>query len=251
MGSEMCIRDRQTGQPDLSGRFVHERYYYGVWDSDMPADPRPVDGAVYSHRSDDPGRGNSPAHHRRRFYRLGGFCYLFRRIGGTWKRHPVLTDFPLPVCSSYYPDCVFTQQAFRSGWRLECILDHRGDYCDHFHLCLPQGNSKAVINYAVRGKIYQLHQREKWEISLWRINKRLKLLRSAFSIVQKTSVSPLRKSGAGRTFCVKNGVIDQLLESAFFPSFSSLVQSNLQAKPEIIKKSVKKRGTPAIYRGVL
>ncbi|HIX73370.1 MAG TPA: hypothetical protein H9849_10150, partial [Candidatus Anaerobutyricum stercoripullorum] len=95
------------------------------------------------------------------------------------------------------------------------------------------------------------HQREKWEISLWRINKRLKLLRSAFSIVQKTSVSPLRKSGARRTFCVKNGVIDQLLESAFFPSFSSLVQSNLQAKPEIIEKSVKKWGTPAIYRGAL
>ena len=97
----------------------------------------------------------------------------------------------------------FLLSSFRSGWRLECVLDHGGDYCDHFHLCLPQGNSKAVINYAVRGKIYQLHQREKWEISLWRINKRLKLLRSAFSIVQKTPVSLLRKSGAGRTFCQK------------------------------------------------
>ena len=200
----------------------------------MPTDPRPVDGAVYPHRGDDSGRGNGPAYHRCRFYRLGGFCYLFRRIGGTWKRHPFFTDFPLPVCSSYYPDCVFTQQTFRSGWRLECVLDHGGDYCDHFHLCLPQGNSKAVINYAVRGKIYQLHQREKWEISLWRINKRLKLLRSAFSIVQKTPVSLLRKSGAGRTFCVKSGVVDQLLELAFFLSFSPLVQSDLQAKPEII-----------------
>ena len=127
----------------LSDRFVHERYHYGAWDSDMSADPRPVDGAVYPHRSDDSGRGNRLTHHRGRVYRLGGFCYIFRRIGGTWERNSLLTDFPLPVCSGHHPGCVFTQQVFRSGWRLECVLDHGSDYCDHIHLRLPQGNSKA------------------------------------------------------------------------------------------------------------
>lgn len=107
----------------------------------MSADPRTVDGAVYPHRSDDSGRGNRLTHHRGRVYRLGGFCYLFRRIGGTWERNSLLTDFPLPVCSGHHPGCVFTQQVFRSGWRLECVLDHRNDYSNHFYLCLPQGNS--------------------------------------------------------------------------------------------------------------
>ena len=41
------------------------------------------------------------------------------------------------------------------------------------------------------------------------------------------------------------------MKIGLFLSFSSLVQSDLQAKPEIIKKSVKKWDTPAIYRGVL
>ena len=86
-------------------------------------------------------RGNSPAYHRRRFYRLGGFRYIFRRTGGTWKRHSFITDFTLPVCCGYHPNCVFTQQAFRSGWRLECVLDHGSDYSNHFYLCLLQGNS--------------------------------------------------------------------------------------------------------------
>ena len=44
----------------------------------------------------------------------------------------------------------------------------------------------------------------------------------------------IEKKRCGRTFCVKSGVVDQLLESAFFLSFSPLVQSDLQAKPEII-----------------
>lgn len=78
--------------------------------------------------------------HRRRFYCLGGFRYIFRRTGGTWKRHSFVTDFTLPVCCGYHPNCVFTQQHFRSGWRLECVLDHGSDYSNHFYLCLLQGN---------------------------------------------------------------------------------------------------------------
>ena len=66
--------------------FVHERYHYGAWNRDMSADPRPADRAVYPHGSDDPGRGNCLAHHRGRIYRLGGFCYFFRRIGGAGER---------------------------------------------------------------------------------------------------------------------------------------------------------------------
>ena len=116
---------------------------YGTWNSDMPSDPRTVDGAVYPHKSDDSGRGNRLTHHRGRVYRLGGFCYIFRRIGGTWERNSLLTDFPLPVCSGHHPGCVFTQQVFRSGWRLECVLDHGSDYSNHFYLYLLQGNSKA------------------------------------------------------------------------------------------------------------
>ena len=69
--------------------------------------------------------------------------YFFRRIGGAGERHALLTDFSLPVCSGNHPGCVFTQQVSRSGWRLECVLDHGSDYCDHIHLRLPQGNSKA------------------------------------------------------------------------------------------------------------
>lgn len=76
----------------------------------------------------------------RRFYCLGGFRYIFRRTGGTWKRHSFVTDFTLPVCCGYHPNCVFTQQHFRSGWRLECVLDHGSDYSNHFYLCLLQGN---------------------------------------------------------------------------------------------------------------
>ena len=78
------------------------------------------------------------------FYRLGGFCYIFRRIGGTWERNSLLTDFPLPVCSSHHPDCVFTQQAFRSRWRLECVLGYGSDYRGHFPCHLPQGNHRPV-----------------------------------------------------------------------------------------------------------
>lgn len=59
---------------------------------------------------------------------------------GTWKRHSFVTDFTLPVCCGYHPNCVFTQQHFRSGWRLECVLDHGSDYSNHFYLCLLQGN---------------------------------------------------------------------------------------------------------------
>ena len=131
----------QTSQPDLSDCFVHERYHYGAWNRDMSADPRPADRAVYPHGSDDPGRGNCLAHHRGRIYRLGGFCYFFRRIGGAGERHALLTDFSLPVCSGHHPGCVFTQQVSRSGWRLECVLDHGSDYSNHFYLCLLQGNS--------------------------------------------------------------------------------------------------------------
>ena len=36
-------------------------------------------------------------------YRLGGFCYFFRRIGGAGERHALLTDFSLPVCSGNHP----------------------------------------------------------------------------------------------------------------------------------------------------
>ena len=82
-------------------------------------------------------RGCAPC----RFYCLGGFRYIFRRTGGTWKRHSFITDFTLPVCCGYHPNCVFSQQAFRSGWRLECVLDHGSDYSNHFYLCLLQGNS--------------------------------------------------------------------------------------------------------------
>ena len=106
----------------------------------MPSDPRTVDGAVYPHKSDDSGRGNRLTHHRGRVYRLGGFCYIFRRIGGTWERNSLLTDFPLPVCSGHHSGCVFTQQVFRGRWRLECVLDHGSDYSNHFYLCLLQGN---------------------------------------------------------------------------------------------------------------
>ena len=84
---------------------------------------------------------NTDPYHRRRFYRLGGFRYIFRCTGGTWKRHSFITDFTLPVCCGYHPNCVFTQQVFRSGWRLECVLDHGSDYSNHFYLCLLQGNS--------------------------------------------------------------------------------------------------------------
>ncbi len=106
----------------------------------MSANSRPAYGAVYPHRSDNPDRENSPAYHRRRFYCLGGFRYIFRRTGGTWKRHSFVTDFTLPVCCGYHPNCVFNQQHFRSGWRLECVLDHGSDYSNHFYLCLLQGN---------------------------------------------------------------------------------------------------------------
>ena len=116
---------------------VHEWHHYGVWDSNMSADPRTVDGAVYPHRSDDSGRGNCLTHYRGRVYRLGGFCYIFRRIGGTWERNSFIADFPLPVCSGHHPGCVFTQQVFRSGWCLECVLDHGSDYCGHFPCHLP------------------------------------------------------------------------------------------------------------------
>ena len=109
----------------------------------MSADPRTVDGAVYPHKSDDSGRGNRLTHHRGRVYRLGGFCYIFRRIGGTWERNSLLTDFPLPVCSGHHPGCVFTQQVFRSGWRLECVLDHGSDLRGHFPYHLPQGDCKT------------------------------------------------------------------------------------------------------------
>ena len=78
-----------------------------------------------------------PAYHRCWVYRFCGFCYIFRRIGGTWKRHSFITDFPLPVCSGYHSGCVFTQQAFRSSWRLECVLDHGSDYRDHIPFHLP------------------------------------------------------------------------------------------------------------------
>lgn len=61
----------------------------------------------------------------------------------TWKRHSFITDFPLPVCSGCHSGCVFTQQAFRSSWRLECVLDHGSDYRDHIPFHLPQGNRKT------------------------------------------------------------------------------------------------------------
>ena len=134
----------QGMRPLIGYNYVHEWHHYGVWDSNMSADPRTVDGAVYPHRSDDSGRGNRLTHHRGRVYRLGGFCYIFRRIGGTWERNSLLTDFPLPVCSGHHPGCVFTQQVFRSSWRLECVLDHGSDYCDHFPCHLPQGNHRPV-----------------------------------------------------------------------------------------------------------
>ena len=54
-----------------------------------------------------------------------------------------ITDFTLPVCCGYHPNCVFTQQVFRSGWRLECVLDHGSDYCDHFPCHLPQGDRRT------------------------------------------------------------------------------------------------------------
>ena len=50
--------------------------------------------------------------------------------------------------------------------------------------------------------------------------------------------------------CVRSGAVDQIWKLTFFLSFSSLVQSDLQAKPEIIQKGVKKRDTPVIHRGV-
>ena len=111
--------------------------------------PGQLIGLFYPHGSDDPGRGNCLAHHRGRIYRLGGFCYFFRRIGGAGERHALLTDFSLPVCSGNHPGCVFTQQVSRSGWRLECVLDHGSDYCDHIHLRLPQGNSKECCRPAL------------------------------------------------------------------------------------------------------
>ena len=42
-----------------------------------------------------------------------------------------------------HPNCVFTQQVFRSGWRLECVLDHGSNYCDHFPCHLPQGDCRT------------------------------------------------------------------------------------------------------------
>ena len=48
------------------------------------------------------------------------------------------------VVSGYHPGCFFTQQAFRSSWRLECVLDYGSDYCDHFPCHLPQGNHRPV-----------------------------------------------------------------------------------------------------------
>ena len=65
-------------------------------------------------------------------------------LEGLGKGNSLLTDFPLPVCSGHHPGCVFTQQVFRSGWRLECVLDHGSDYCDHFPCHLPQGNHRPV-----------------------------------------------------------------------------------------------------------
>lgn len=88
-------------------------------------------------------QGYGSAYHRCWVYRFCGFRYIFRRIGGTWKRHSFITDFPLPVCSGYHSGCVFTQQAFRSSWRLECVLDHGSDYRDHIPFHLPQGNRKT------------------------------------------------------------------------------------------------------------
>ena len=109
----------------------------------MPADSRPVDGAVYPHRSDDPGRGNRPAHHRGRIYRLGVFCYLFRRIGGIEERHALLADFPLPVCGGHPTGCVLAQQAFRRRRRLACVLGHGSHRRGHFPYHLPQGDCKT------------------------------------------------------------------------------------------------------------
>ena len=119
---------------------MHERYHYGTWNSDMPSDPQPAYGAVYPHRSNDSSRGNGPAYHRCWVYRFCGFRYIFRRIGGTWKRHTFIIDFPLSVCSAYHSGCTFTQQAFRSSWCLECVLDHGSDYRDPIPFHLPQGN---------------------------------------------------------------------------------------------------------------
>ena len=50
---------------------------------------------------------------------------------------------PLPVCSGHHPGCVFTQQVFRSGWRLECVLGHGSDRRGHFPYHLPQGDCKT------------------------------------------------------------------------------------------------------------
>ena len=63
----------------------------------MSADPRTVDGAVYPHRSDDPGRGNRPAHHRGRIYRLGGFCYIF----GAANESSYYTEFAIKAFRTY------------------------------------------------------------------------------------------------------------------------------------------------------
>ena len=122
---------------------MHERYHYGAWDSDMSANPRPAYGAVYPHRSDNPDWENSPAYHRRRFYCLGGFRYIFRRTGGTWKRHSFITDFTLPVCGGHPTGCVLAQQAFRRRRRLACVLDHGSDRRAHFPYHLPQGDCKT------------------------------------------------------------------------------------------------------------
>lgn len=133
----------QMSIPPLISMFL--QYSYNLIDSAFVAQlSENALTAVYPHRSDDSGRGNRLTHHRGRVYRLGGFCYIFRRIGGTWERNSLLTDFPLPVCSGHHPGCVFTQQVFRSGWRLECVLDHGSDYCDHFPCHLPQGNHRPV-----------------------------------------------------------------------------------------------------------
>ena len=118
-------------------------YNYGAWDSDMSANPRPAYGAVYPHRSDNPDWENSPAHHRGRIYRLGGFRYIFRRTGGTWKRHSFITDFTLPVCGGHPTGCVLAQQAFRRRRRLACVLDHGSDRRAHFPYHLPQGDCKT------------------------------------------------------------------------------------------------------------
>ena len=90
---------------------------------------------LFTHRSDNQTRENSPAYHQRQFYCLGGFRYIFRRTGGTWKRHSFVTDFPLcRYVVVIIPTAFLLSRLFRSGWRLECVLDHGSDYSNHFYL---------------------------------------------------------------------------------------------------------------------